>query len=184
MAGGKRRRVVLGCLGAFAVIVLGVLATAAAQPDTFRVERSRNIEAEPEVIRAQLVDLHRWAEWNPWADRDPDMTLQFSEPAEGAGAWYEWEGNEDVGTGRMTISSVDDQRVRYDLEFIEPFQSTSHVELRMEPGTVGTTHVTWLMEGDNDLMGKLMGLFVDWETDIARDFDQGLANLETATTDG
>ena len=135
---------------------------AAMQPDSFRVERSRELAASAEQIRPQLTDLERWAEWNPWADLDPNQQTTFSDPASGEGAWYRWEGNDDVGKGKMEIASVTDGAVRYHLEFIEPFASESEVEIQLEPQGE-RTRVVWIMSGDNDFMGKLFSLFMDMD---------------------
>ncbi len=84
-----------------------------------------------------------------------------------------------MGAGKMTIASVDGSRVDYDLEFIEPFESEADVAIEWTASDEGT-EVTWSMDGQNDLMGKIAGLFVDFEMAIGRDFDDGLANLEAA----
>lgn len=178
-----KKKIALGILAALVLAVAGVLVAAAMQPDSFRVERSRELAATPEQIRPQLTDLQRWAEWNPWADIDPDQTTTFSDPASGEGAWYRWRGNDDVGEGRMEITSVSDGAVRYHLEFIEPFASESEVEIQLEPRGE-RTHVVWIMSGDNDLMGKLFSLFMDMDDMIGRDFERGLERLEGAATAG
>jgi hypothetical protein len=35
-------------------------------PDTFRVERSIQIDAAPADIAPLIVDFHRWTAWSPW----------------------------------------------------------------------------------------------------------------------
>lgn len=171
-------------LGVGAVILLaigGLLVAAAVQPDHYRVERSREIAAAPDAIQPELADLERWSEWNPWAELDPNMELTYSDPPSGEGAWYEWAGNDDVGRGRMEITSVSPTRVTYDLSFIEPFASESAVELRLEPEGEAT-RVVWVMEGDNDFVSKLFGVFMDMDAMIGSDFERGLANLDRRVT--
>ena len=46
----------------------------------------------------------------------------------GVGASYSWQGNKEVGKGKMTIiDSPPNERVAQKLEFIEPFQSVAEV---------------------------------------------------------
>lgn len=176
-----KKKIALGVLVVIVLAVAALLIGAAMQPDSFRVERSRELAATPDQIRPQLTDLRRWAEWNPWADLDPNQRNTFSEPSEGVGASYEWEGNDDVGEGRMEITSVTDDAVRYHLAFIEPFASESEVEIAMEPAGE-RTRVVWSMEGDNDFVGKLFGVFMDMDAMIGADFERGLEKLERAAT--
>lgn len=178
-----KKKIALGILGALLLAVAGLLIAAAMQPDSFRVERSREIPATAEQIRPQLTDLREWNEWNPWSDLDPNQTVTYSDPPSGEGAWYRWEGNDDVGKGRMEITSVSDGRVAYHLEFIEPFASESEVEMQLEPQGE-RTRVVWIMSGDNDFVSKLFGVFMDMDEMIGNDFERGLERLEAAATAG
>ncbi len=101
----------------------------------------------------------------------------------GVGAWYTWEGNDDLGKGKLTITSASAEEVTYDLEFIEPFPSTADVGIALDEQGDGTK-VTWWMEGRNDFMGKLFDLFVGMDSVIGADFERGLEKLEHAETAG
>src|SRR5690242_10577424 len=85
------------------VLIAAVLGFAATKPDTFRVERSATIKAPPEKIFAMLNDFQRWETWSPWEKKDPAMQRTFSVVSGGKGAVYSWEGNKEVGQGRMEI---------------------------------------------------------------------------------
>ena len=89
-------------IGVAAVIVLFVIVVAT-RPADFRIERSTTIAAPPEVVFAQVNDFHAWPAWSPWEKLDPGMKRTHSGAPAGAGAVYEWQGNDDVGEGRMTI---------------------------------------------------------------------------------
>jgi hypothetical protein len=175
------KKIFLGLGAVLLVVVVVVVAAAAMQPSEMRVERTHVIDAPSTEIVGQLTDLHRWAEWNPWGELDPDMRLAFSEPAVGVDAWYTWDGNDDVGSGRMQIIEATSGRVRYALEFVEPFASEAEVEIALEPSGE-TTRVVWVMTGQNDFMTKVMRLFMDIDGMIGADFERGLANLDAAVT--
>jgi hypothetical protein len=177
------KKIVLGVLGVLGLAVVGLVATAMMQPDTYRVERSRTIAVPASAVMPHLTDFRRWTEWNPWAELDPNMELTYSEPSSGQGAWYEWRGNDDVGRGKMTITGIADGRVRYDLEFIEPFASRADTELALA-SEGESTRVTWSMSGTNDFMSKIFCLFMDMDAMIGADFERGLENLNRAVAAG
>lgn len=83
------------------VLIAGVLALAATRPDTFRVQRVAGIKAPPEKIFALIDDFNRWGAWSPWEKKDPAMKRTLAAATSGKGAVYAWEGNKDVGQGRM-----------------------------------------------------------------------------------
>ena len=86
-----------------AIAIAIVLILAATKPDTFRVQRAAAIKAPPEKIFPLIADFHQWGTWSPWEDRDPAMKRTFSGAERGKGAVYAWEGNKNVGSGRMEI---------------------------------------------------------------------------------
>ena len=87
-----------------AVLIAGVLIFAATKPDTFSIQRAASIKAPPAKIFALLNDFHRWDAWSPWEKKDPAMKRTFGTATSGKGAVYAWEGNREVGQGRMEIA--------------------------------------------------------------------------------
>src|SRR4029077_19122825 len=97
----------LGILAIVAAVVLAaILGFAATRPGTFRVERSKSIEAPPASIFELIDDFHRWAAWSPWEKLDPAMKRTFAGAPSGKGAVYEWAGNSKAGEGRMEITGT------------------------------------------------------------------------------
>lgn len=166
-------------LGGVAVLLAAAVGLVAMQPDTYVVSRSATVHASPEVVYDQLDDFPTWLSWSPWSDLDPDQTVTYEGPEQGVGAAYTWEGNEDVGKGRMEVLEAEPgQKVVWDLEFIEPFASTAVTRIDLAAADDGATEVTWTMTGDNDFMGKLMGLLMDMDAMIGKDFERGLSRLD------
>src|SRR5437868_1510031 len=85
------------------VIIAGILIYAATKPDTFRVQRTASIKAPPDKIFALINDLHGWSAWSPYEKKDPAMKRTFSGAPNGKGAVYEWDGDKNVGKGRMEV---------------------------------------------------------------------------------
>ena len=161
-----------------AVLIAAFLGFAATRPGTYRVERAASIQAPPEKIFAQINDLHRWVSWSPWEKLDPAMKRTYSGAEAGTGAAYEWEGNSDVGKGRMEIAeSSPPSKVVLDLHFSDPFESQSTAEFTLEPAG-DSTNVTWTMHGPNNYIAKVIGIFVSMDRMIGGEFERGLANLK------
>ena len=166
-------KVGLGLLGALAL----ASAVVATRPSHFHVERSAAIPAPPELVFPLIDDFHRWPEWSPWEKLDPDMKREYTGPASGPGANYEWTGNEDVGRGSMRITeSQAPSRVAIALEFKEPWQATNTTLFSIAPAPSGAT-VTWGMDGESNFVFKAISLFMDMDSMVGKDFEVGLSNL-------
>src|SRR5882724_8702741 len=162
---------------AIAIAILLILA--ATKPDTFTVRRSTTVKARPEVIFPLINDFHQWGTWSPYETKDPAMKRSYSGTASGNGAVYAWEGNKNVGSGRMEIldSSVP-SKIVIKLDFFAPFEGHNTAEFTMLPqgdATVATTNVTWLMHGPASFLSKVMQVFINMDNMIGKDFEIGLA---------
>jgi hypothetical protein len=165
-------------LAVIAVAVAAVLVYAATRPDSFRIARSATIKAPPEKIFAQIDDFRRWTAWSPWEKIDPQLKRTYSGAGAGKGAAYAWEGNKDVGSGRMEIrESAAPSRILIQLDFLKPFEAHNTAEFTLQPGPQGTA-VTWAMYGPSPFLSKLMGIFFNMDRMIGGQFEQGLANLK------
>ena len=152
------------------------LIAAAIGPDTFRVERSRQIAAPPELVYAQINDLTRMKSWNPYERKDPSLKGEFGARSEGIGASYYWD-SETMATGCMTIvESKPDSLVSLRLEFEKPFKSTFTTDYVLR-STGGGTEVTWAMHGPANFVHKLMQTAFILDLLIGRDLEDGLRNL-------
>lgn len=166
-----------------AIIVLAlvaVLVVAALKPDTFRVQRRAAIKAPPEKIYPLLSDFQRWGAWSPWERKDPGMKRSFGGPKEGKGATYAWDGDKNVGQGRMEIvEATPPSRVALKLDFMRPFQAHNTVRFDLVPkGEL--TEVVWDMQGPVPYVAKIMHVFIDMDRMVGADFEAGLANLKSA----
>ena len=164
-----------------AVLIAGVLIFAATKPDTFRVQRAASIKAPPEKVFALINDFNRWGAWSPWEKKDPAMKRTFGATTTGKGAVYAWEGNKDVGQGRMEIAeSVAPSKLALNLDFVKPFEAHNTVEFTLEPKG-DATNVTWAMQGDTPYFAKIIHMFIDMDSMVGKDFEAGLANLRAVS---
>jgi uncharacterized protein YndB with AHSA1/START domain len=161
------------------VLVAGILAYAATKPDVFRVQRATSIKAPPEKIFPFLNDLHKFGAWSPWEKKDPAMKRTFAGSESGKGAMYEWDGDKNVGQGRMEIvDTAPPSKVAIKLDFVRPFEAHNTVEFTLAPNG-DSTDVTWAMQGPVPYVAKIMHVFVDMDSMVGKDFEAGLASLKT-----
>ena len=164
-----------------AVAIAAVLILAATKPTTLRVQRSVSINAPPERIFSLISDFHQWVTWSPYEQKDPAMKRTYSGAERGRGAVYAWDGDKNVGSGRMEILDVSaPSKIVIKLDFFKPFEGHNTAEFTMLPQGDGT-HVTWLMHGPANFMSRLIQVFMNLDNMIGRDFEAGLANLKTIT---
>lgn len=162
---------------AVVVLIAGVLIYAATKPDSFRVERTASIKAPPEKIYPFLTDFKQQAAWSPWEKKDPGMKRTYSGAERGKGSIYEWDGNSDIGKGRLEITETSPSKVAMKLDFLEPFEAHNMAEFTLAPKGE-TTDVTWAIFGPMPYISKVMTIFCDMDTMIGKEFEAGLADLK------
>ena len=171
------KKIVLGLFTVITLAVVAILAIAATRPPTYHVERSATMSASPSQVYAVLTDFHRFPEWSPWQKLDPNMKITFGGAERGQGATYAWVGNNEAGAGKMTIlECTPDQAITEKLEFVKPFKDTCVGHFAIAPEGAGS-RVTWTMDGNHNLVSKVMCMFVSMDSMIGKDFEAGLASL-------
>jgi uncharacterized protein YndB with AHSA1/START domain len=164
-----------------AIAIAAVLVLAATKPDTLRVQRSVRIKAPPDDIFPLISDFHQWRNWSPYEQKDPAMKRTYGGAERGQGAVYAWDGDKNVGSGRMEILDASvPQRIAIKLDFFKPFEGHNTAEFTMLPQGDGT-HVTWLMHGPARFLTRLIQVFMNLDNMIGKDFEVGLANLKKLT---
>ncbi|MCB1552737.1 MAG: SRPBCC family protein [Xanthomonadales bacterium] len=157
--------------------VIGLLVIGAyLLPRHVKVERSIVIDRPASQVFTMLDGFSRFNEWSPWFPKDPNATYTRSGPEFGVGAAHAWEGNDDVGKGRSTITaSKPFERIDVKLEF-EGMDPADYAYVLSPEGD--GTQVTWTMQADmgNNPIGRWMGLMMDgW---VGHDYETGLASLK------
>ena len=160
-----------------AIAVAVVLILAATKQDTFSVRRAATVKASPERIFSLINDFHQWGSWSPWEHKDPAMKRTYSGADSGKGAVYAWDGNKNVGSGRMEILEASPpSKVVIKLDFFAPFEAHNTAEFTMLPQGDATS-LTWLMHGPAAFMSRLMQVFMNMDKMIGKDFEAGLEIL-------
>lgn len=174
-----RRQTLFKATGFFFIMyVAGLLSYAAMQPDRFRIERSVRMHAPAEKIFFLINDFHQWEAWSPWEKVDPELKRSYSGTRSGRGAVYAWQGNQDVGAGRMEIiQAIPAASVVIKIDFMQPFEAHNTIEFTLNAQD-GTTTVTQAMYGTNTYFSKLLGLMFDMDKMVGDKYESGLSRLK------
>jgi uncharacterized protein YndB with AHSA1/START domain len=164
-----------------AIAIAAVLILAASKPGTLRVQRATSIKAPADKIFPLINDFRQWRSWSPYENKDPVMKRTFSGAEIGKGAVYAWDGDKNVGSGRMEILDTSaPSKIVIKLDFFTPFEGHNTAEFTMLPQGDGT-HVTWVMHGPARFVTRLIQVFMNLDNMIGKDFEAGLANLKKLT---
>lgn len=163
---------------ALAILVAVVLVLAAMRPNTFRVQRSIDIDAPADKIFPLINDYRNWGSWSPYEHVDPAMQRTFSGAPSGKGSVYEWRGNNNIGHGRMEIlDTAPPSKVVIKLDFFSPFEAHNMAEFIMQPKG-DATNVTWAMHGPVPFMAKIIHMFMNMDRMVGGQFQQGLVSMK------
>ncbi|MEZ9820036.1 SRPBCC family protein [Shewanella sp. 10N.286.45.A1] len=115
-----------------------------------------------------------------WAQMDPDMVKSYRGTDGTVGFVSRWESQlEDVGVGEQEIMRINEgKRIDFELRFFSPFESTDPAFMSTEALAANQTLVQWGFDGHLDYPMNLMFLFLDFETMIGNDLNQGLKQLK------
>ena len=166
-----------------AIAIAIVLILAAAKPDSFNIRRMAVVNAPAETIFPLINNFRQWANWSPWENRDPEMKRIYSGAEKGKGAVYAWNGNRNVGSGRMEIlDATSPSKIVIKLDFFKPLEGHNTAEFTFVPEhDASATNITWVMHGPSSFMSRVMQVFMNLDKMIGRDFEAGLANLKRLT---
>jgi len=161
-----------------AVIIAAFVILVATRPAEFRIVRTATMAAPAATVFAQVNDFHNWVSWSPWEKLDPALKRTYEGAAAGTGAVYSWDGNKQVGAGRITLTDGrPSERITFKLEFLRPFKSTYATEFTFK-SEGNQTVVAWNMFGQNNFLSKAFGLFMNMDKMVGGDFEKGLANMK------
>lgn len=171
----KKILITLAVIGGVLLILTGIVAM---QPADYAITRSMTMNAPKPLAFTLVNDFHNWDAWSPWAKLDPNSKISFEGPSSGKDAVMKWNGNDQVGEGKMTI--IDSQPtdfIKIKLDFVRPFEDTSNVQFAFaESG--GKTTVTWTMIGHKGFLSKAVCMFMDMDKMLGGDFEKGLAAMK------
>jgi hypothetical protein len=175
-------RKILWALGVLVVLVIGaVVAAIVLAPTDYRVEREITINRPAPEIYAYARNLKNQNDWGPWFKKEPTMKQEFRGTDGEIGFVSHWTGDsEEVGEGEQEIKRlVPDQRIDTELRFLRPFEAKADAHMLLEPAGSSHTKVRWGINGAMPRPFNAMGLFLDFDTLMGKDLDEGLSGLKS-----
>lgn len=165
-------------LWAIALIIAVLLIRAVLKPNTFRIERSTQIAAPPAEVFAHINDFKSHLTWSAWEKIDPNLQRSMSRQTAGVGATYEWHGNKEIGSGKMTIlESIPPHKVISKIEFFSPMKATNTLEYTLEPSAEGT-FIKHAMFGSSPFLRNFICLFINVDKMVGEKFEESLLALK------
>jgi hypothetical protein len=160
----------------FIGLVTLILIISAILPKTFNIEKTIVIDRPTADVMSRVADLNYYSKWNPWQQSDATATSKITGMPATPGHQYSWVGKK-VGVGSLTLQSIDQGHIHFDLEFIKPWKSKAKDNWAFESIGNGQTKLIWQNRGQlpwpiASLMGPLIIKNLNYQ------FDQGLANLK------
>ena len=149
-------------------------------PSEMYVEKTRTMQAQPEVIWDQVICLEKWEQWDFW-HQDTNIVGHYEGPACGIGAKNIWKYKTmDAGGSQEIVEAKPFEYIKTFLDFGE--MGTADAEFMLEKTDEGTK-ITWNIRSASPYpVGRWIStLMVKPGVDMA--YEKGLENLDNLTKD-
>jgi effector-binding domain-containing protein len=161
------------------IIIAGVVIMGLIAPKDIAAERSVVINAPKERVMAHMFKYENFNTWNPFRDMDTTMVSSVTGTDGAPGAKYEWKGNDDMGSGEMVTKEVTGNEMKYDMRFIEPFESEAKGYWIVEDAGNGTSKAIWGFTTHANFPMNGMMMIMGMRKSLEENFEKGLGRLKT-----
>jgi effector-binding domain-containing protein len=160
------------------IVSIGLAIYVAVQPNSFKVSRTRTINAPSAVIYDNVSDFKNWVSWSSWIEADPDIKITLPEHTKGIDGSYSWEDKDDVGTMK-TIEAIPNTSMQQEMQFAD--FPKSDVSWDFKANANGSTEVTWTISGKDLPFGfKAFSTFMGgMEKQIGPHYERSLEKLDS-----
>jgi len=153
-------------------------------PNKTEVSRTVIIESDVQSVFDMVNNFKNAQSWSPWAEKDPNMEVNYEGPVSSGGARMTWKSkNPQVGSGSQEIiESKSLELVHIRLAF--DGQEAADAFFKLEPQGDTQTQLTWSFVADHGEhpINRYLGLMFD--TWVGSDYEKGLANLKALLENG
>lgn len=169
---------------AVVAIIIAILSFIA--PKETDVSRSITINAPQATVWEYVNSLQDLHQWSPWAEKDPNMKLEFSGNEGQVGSVYSWDGDpETVGKGEQEITALDaPNRMESELRFKTPYESKADAYIQLEESGSNQTLVTYGFHAESPRPMNVMNLFMNMDELVGPDFEAAMNNLKKLVESG
>src|SRR5690606_33319494 len=146
----------------------------------YELQRETVIDVSSESVFDYIRLLKNHENFSVWAQRDSLINNSYIGTDGTVGFVYKWDSNNsNVGTGEQEIIAIQDgKRIDYELRFTEPMASRSTAYMRIDSLEVDKTRLVWGFEGHMNYPMNVLLLFIDMESMLGEDLQQGLDTLK------
>lgn len=169
----------LKIIGIILVLVIGIaLVMAIMQPTEGSLESSIMIDASPEMIYEEAVNIKKMDVWSPWYNIEPSA-FSYEGPEEGVGATSKWVSeNPDLGIGSLTIiEAVPNKSIKTKMVF-EGFNGTFNSRLNLTAEGESTKVVWGYDYSELDIVARFFMSLMDINEQMTPMFEEGLVDLK------
>ena len=142
----------------------------------YELRVSAVIQAPVGEVRAFLVDLANFSQWNPFLVMDPETSIKVSQPSTGVGASYSWVSKR-IGSGVMTIRAASEAVIDIHMRFTSRNKREDAVQWILTEHEGGTT-VTWVMSGHRTLIERVFVGLMRLDAMMSKHFADGFQRLK------
>ncbi len=160
------------------IAFIGTAIYIAVQPNSYKVTRSRTINAPVSILYDNVIDLKNWETWSPWIKKEPSTVITLGEQTKGVNGTYSWIDKNGAGTMKIT-EATNNKSIKQNMQFGE--FPASEITWDFTPNTDGSTIVTWNISGENLPFGfKAYTAFSGaMDEQVGPDFERGLEKLDS-----
>jgi hypothetical protein len=153
-------------------------------PKHFEMQRSAKIDIDTNTLFEYLANFENMKDWSSWAEMDLNTRYDYYGNPGTEGHGYTWKGNNDVGSGTMYYNSMEPgKKLGWNLEFVEPFESTAQGEFVLN-ASGNQTELIWKFETEYGHFESVLMALMNMEKMLGADFEKGLANLQKLAKEG
>lgn len=171
----------IGLLKFILIVAILYVASAGFAKSSYRVERSRLINASPKLVYNQIGILRNWEAWSPWREKDATVQNTYEGRDAENGSIMKWTGDkEKSGTGQITIIQADPPySMLYKLSFLVPFEMSSTGTFVLSSNDPDKTKLNWIDSGNIPFLWRPLMMFMDMDQQMGPDFERGLFKIDS-----
>lgn len=145
-----------------------------------KYEKSISISAPVEKVWQNTNTLKAMDQWSPWNDLDPNMKKDWTGITGQPGEKVCWKSSKkEAGEGCQEVKKVDaaNKKIETAITFLTPYKSEANAYVKVVSEGNGSK-ATWGFTSTIPYPFTVMKLFMNMESAIGKDYQEGLTRLK------
>jgi effector-binding domain-containing protein len=144
----------------------------------YHLERSVVIKAPHSIVKEKVSRWEHFNKWSPWQELDPSMQTKIDGIDGTVGATYAWVGNDAVGTGTQTFTSITDDKIESEVKFEKPWKTVAPSAMALKKVAEGI-EATWSFDMTIPFPFNVFAMLTDMDRGVGKDYANGLQRLKS-----